>query len=150
MSLKINRIELNKQEGMTLQVVNGESVQSIKLDGDKITFEVTNGGSTSKIVQTPDGVTIDCNNFKVNATMAAEMTLKPLGSPIATGTLALSLTGATVEGAMVNIGVPLSIPAGIVSIDAPMAVAITSKASVTLGAPEITIAGAPLFIPFVP
>jgi hypothetical protein len=75
MSLKVNRIELDKSKGLTIEVLNGTSHQKIFLDGDKITITVTGpGGAGSTIEQTPRAVTITADNFIVNARQTIAMT----------------------------------------------------------------------------
>jgi len=71
-SVKVNRIELDKAKGLTIQVVNGIKQQTIFLDGDKITITVTGPGGTSTIEQTPTTVTVTADNFIVNAKTITE------------------------------------------------------------------------------
>jgi len=66
-SVKVNRIELDKTNGLTIQVVNGVKRQTIFLDGDKITITVRGPTGTSIIEQTPTTVTVSADNFIVNA-----------------------------------------------------------------------------------
>src|SRR3954453_826075 len=78
MSLKVNRIELDKSKGLTIEVLNGTSHQKIFLDGDKITIPVTGpGGAGSTIEQTPRPVTITADNFLVTARQRIAVTASP-------------------------------------------------------------------------
>jgi len=66
-SVKVNRIELDKTKGLTIQVVNGLRQQTIFLDGDRIIITVKGPTGTSIIEQTPTTVTVSADNFIVNA-----------------------------------------------------------------------------------
>ena len=63
------RIELNKKGGVTITVRDaaGSVVQTARLDGESITFRCEDGADASTIVQKPDGVTVKCRRFEVDA-----------------------------------------------------------------------------------
>jgi hypothetical protein len=75
--VKVNRIELDKNKGLTIQVDNGFQKQTIFLDGEKVTITVEGMlGSSSTIEQTPTSITLNADEFIVNAktiTMNAEL-----------------------------------------------------------------------------
>jgi phage baseplate assembly protein gpV len=65
--VKVNRIELDKTQGLTIQVLNGVKQQTIFLDGDKLTITVRGPGGTSTIEQTPTSVTVTADTVRVTA-----------------------------------------------------------------------------------
>jgi hypothetical protein len=71
MSIKPSRIELDKHDGITIQLINKAdgTVQTITMDGKKIKMEVTRPGGVegSTIVQDAESVTIKCDKFVVDA-----------------------------------------------------------------------------------
>jgi hypothetical protein len=97
MSAKINRIELDKTRGLTVQVVNGVNTQTIFLDGDKLTITVAGPAGTSTIEQTPTTVTVTADSFIVNA-----RTISATGSEAATLTSGASSVALTSKAAAVT------------------------------------------------
>lgn len=109
MSVKVNRIELDKRKGLTIQVVNGVHQQTIFLDGDKLTITVSGPGGESTIEQTPtsvtvtaDTVTVLADSFIVNAktiteTAAVEATLRSGASSVLVSPLAVATTAPAVS-----------------------------------------------------
>ncbi len=69
MGTLVCRIELNKQEGITLTVENkdGKITQTAVLGADTITITSKGDKETSTIVQTPDSVTINCKHFLLDS-----------------------------------------------------------------------------------
>ncbi|WP_299494622.1 hypothetical protein [uncultured Shewanella sp.] len=69
MGTLICRVELNKNDGVTITVDNksGRVKHTIVLDGSSITTQSVSVSNTSKIVQTPNAVSIDCKHFNVKA-----------------------------------------------------------------------------------
>jgi hypothetical protein len=95
MSAKICKIELSKENGITVQVQNGAVTQTITLDGDKITMEVQGTLGVSTIVQDGNSVKVTCNEFVVDS-----QTIKCTGSmsaDIESGPSKLSLSPATAD-----------------------------------------------------
>jgi hypothetical protein len=110
----INRIILDKYKGMTLEVVNGEQIQRITLDGTKMTLTVMDGpDQKSTIVQTADSVTINADMFKVKSMMVeisadidisleSGMSIPP--TSIGKSSISIDPFGVSVDGAQVEIG----------------------------------------------
>ena len=92
--MKVNRIELDKAKGLTIQVVNGVKQQTIFLDGDKITITVVGPGGTSTIEQTPTSVTVTADQFIVNAKNIVETAT--MDALIRSGASSIMLTPATI------------------------------------------------------
>jgi hypothetical protein len=69
MATLICTIELDKEQGLTIKVEDpdGKLTQTVTIDGKAITLEVKSDSDTSTIVQKPDGVTITCKAFAVDA-----------------------------------------------------------------------------------
>lgn len=63
------RIELNKQNGITVTVENkeGKITQTVVLDGTSITIQCAGDQDTSSITQKCDSITVKCRNFTVDA-----------------------------------------------------------------------------------
>lgn len=97
MSAKVNRIELDKTRGLTVQVVNGVNTQTIFLDGEKITLTVVGPEGTSTIEQTPTTVTVTADSFIVNA-----RTIVETGSQAATLSSGESSVALTAKAAAVT------------------------------------------------
>jgi hypothetical protein len=97
MSAKVNRIELDKTKGLTVQVVSGVNTQTIFLDGEKLTITVAGPDGTSTIEQTPTTVTVTADNFIVNA-----RTILETGSAAATMSSGASSVALTPEAAAVT------------------------------------------------
>jgi hypothetical protein len=97
MSAKVNRIELDKTKGLTVQVVSGVNTQTIFLDGEKLTITVAGPDGTSTIEQTPTTVTVTADNFIVNA-----RTISAIGSEAATLQSGASSMALTPEAAAVT------------------------------------------------
>jgi phage baseplate assembly protein gpV len=79
MSVKANRIELDKTDGLTILLCHGQNTQKIFLDGDKLTITVAGPGGTSTIEQTPTRVTVTADEFIVKAS-----TITQTGNQVAT------------------------------------------------------------------
>ena len=121
MSVKVNRIELDKTKGLTVQVLNGVNTQTIFLDGEKITITVVGPGGTSTIEQTPTTVTVTADNFIVNA-----KTITETGSLAATMRSGASSVALTPEAAAVI---------------APE-ISLTGTTNINAMAPTVTVTGA--------
>jgi phage baseplate assembly protein gpV len=69
MATLICTIEMDKEQGLTIKVEDpdGKLTQTVTIDGKAITLEVKNDSDTSTVVQKPDGVTITCKAFTVEA-----------------------------------------------------------------------------------
>lgn len=166
MSVKANRIELDKTQGLTIQIRNGVNTQTIFLDGEKITLTVVGPEGTSTIEQTPTTVTVTADSFIVNAktiseTGSAAATMSSGASSVEltakaatvtapeidlTGTTqidakapALSLTGA--ESVALT-----AAPLGELSLTANN-VTITAETGMELGAPSLTLMGTVEYAP---
>jgi hypothetical protein len=150
MSSKVNRIELDKNQGLTIQVTFGEQTQTIRLDGTQVTIEVKAGDKVSTIVQTATGVTIKADSFKVdssdvsiNGSSGVKVTCAPLNSPVPVGALELTaipsppaLSTATLSGLMVDM-------------QSKMGTRIegTGPLGVTVTGTTLKFLGAPIFLP---
>lgn len=121
MSAKINRIELDKTRGLTVQVVNGVNTQTIFLDGEKLTITVAGPDGTSTIEQTPTTVTVTADSFIVNA-----RTILETGSVAATLQSGVSSMALTPKAAVVT---------------APE-IDLTGSTKLDASAPKLTLTGA--------
>ena len=63
------KLELSQTSGITLTVENADDniTQTASFDGTTITFTCKGQDATSTITQNSDGITVECNNFTVNA-----------------------------------------------------------------------------------
>lgn len=121
MSVKVNRIELDKTKGLTVQVRNGVNTQTIFLDGAKITITVEGPGGTSTIEQTPTTVTVTADNFIVNAKTITET--GSLEATMRSGASSVMLTPASAMVMATEIG-------------------LTGTANINAMAPTVTVTGA--------
>lgn len=126
MSVKVNRIELDKTKGLTIQVLNGVRKQTIFLDGDKITIFVEGAGGTSVIEQTPTTITMSADNFIVNAKTITQNAV--MEASISAG--AIPMPGVP--------GLPGAAPKPTQMTPGPSRVTLTPPAVVTM-APEISL-----------
>jgi phage baseplate assembly protein gpV len=63
----ICRIDMDKQGGITVEVVNGARTQRMTMDGTRIQLEVEGPAGKSQIIQDDASVTVKCNRFVVDA-----------------------------------------------------------------------------------
>jgi hypothetical protein len=162
MSVKANRIELDKTQGLTIQILNGVNTQTIFLDGEKITITVVGPEGTSTIEQTPTTVTVTADSFIVNA-----RTISEIGSVAATMSSGASSVALTAETATVtapqidltgsteiNASAPTLLltgtdaatlmtvtPMGVLALNGNK-VTVTAETEMALAAPSITLMGA--------
>lgn len=63
------KVELSQTKGLTLTVLNksGSVTQTAVFDGTSMIFTCKGKDATSVITQTSDSITVDCQNFNVNA-----------------------------------------------------------------------------------
>lgn len=87
------QIELNKNKGITLTVLNEDAKESqvIVIDGSKVTITVKNNTDTSVIQQFPDSVLIKCKKFSVEAEEVSTKTTKST-TIVSDGTVTLTST----------------------------------------------------------
>jgi hypothetical protein len=134
MAAKTNRIKLNKTDGLTIELIDGNITQTIMLDGKTITIAMVNGDKSSFIEQTADGITITADKFKVNS---ADISLNAIGP-----TAAVSLSAGPVpllSTASLDLTVIPSIPgASNFVLSSLLAGEITPKVKLQLGGKAIT------------
>lgn len=144
MSVKANRIELDKTQGLTIQILNGANTQTIFLDGENITITVVGPEGTSTIEQTPTKVTVTADSFIVNA-----KTISEIGSVAATmssgkSSVALTAISAAVTGPAIDLTgtTEINAKAPTVSLTGIEAVALTAAplGDLSLTANNVTIA----------
>jgi hypothetical protein len=166
MSVKVNRIELDKTKGLTLQVLNGVNTQTIVLDGERVTITVVGPEGTSTIEQSPTAVTVTADSFIVNAktireTASLEATIRAGESIVALTPKAatvtapeIDLTGATrLEASAPTVSLTgaeeiklTAAPLGELTISGSD-ITVAAELTMKLGAPSITLAGAIEYAP---
>lgn len=69
MGTLVCRVELDKKKGIVLTVENAEGkiIQTVIMDGTKITTSVEGSSETSTITQREDSIHIECKSFTLNA-----------------------------------------------------------------------------------
>jgi hypothetical protein len=163
MSTKPSRIELDKEDGITVQLINGATTQTLTIDGNKITMEVKGPLGASTIVQDQSSVTIKCDNFVVDSktlrcagSMSALLQSGPSTLELSPANAALAAPETSVSGeSMANVQAPaitvtavealtLTAPAGVVEVDG-LTVSITGETGTEVEAPLITFIGVPDF-----
>ena len=138
MSVKVNRIELDKTNGLTIQVLNGAFTQTIFLDGQQITITVAGPSGQSTIVQTPNSVTINADAFTVTAKTATINTLPT--------SLALTMASATLESAAVSlVGTgTITETAPTIELTAATEMTLTAPTGIVINAPDLVVDGIPI------
>lgn len=143
MSTKPSRIELDKEQGITIQLINGPTTQTITIDGTTITMEVKGPAGRSTIVQDARSVTVDCDDFVVKA-----KTIKCSGSvaaEVASGAshLQLAPARAALAGPIASLSgsAEASLNASAVSIDAAAALALTAAGLVNVTGLGVNVLG---------
>lgn len=163
MSTKPSRIELDKEAGITVQLINGPVTQTITIDGTSITMEVKGPLGVSTIVQDQNSVTVRCDAFTVEsktirctAAMSAllqcspsQLELSPANAALmaptveVTGEAVATLMAPTIAVTAVD-ALALAAPAGVAELDG-LTVSITGETSAEMEAPLMTFIGIPDF-----
>lgn len=166
MSVKANRIELDKTKGLTINILNGANTQTIFLDGENVTITVVGPDGTSTIEQKPTSVTVTADSFIVNArtiraTGSLEATMRSGASRVAltseTATVTapeIDLTGSTqIDAKAPTVSLTgaeavklTAAPLGDLSLAANN-ITITAETGLEHGAPNLTLMGDVEYVP---
>jgi hypothetical protein len=163
MSTKPSRIELDKEAGITIQLINGGITQTITIDGTSVTIEVKGPMGRSTYVQDQNQVRIDCDNFMVrsktimcSASMSAMiesgpsvLELSPANASLTAPEVSLNAEAAVnIEAGAactVTAGAGATVTAGAAVAITGATVAITGATSTEMEAPIMTFMGVPDF-----
>jgi hypothetical protein len=144
MSTKPSRIELDKEAGITIQLINGAITQTITIDGTSVTIEVKGPLGRSTYVQDQNNVRINCDNFMVQSKTI--MCSASMSAIVESGASVLELSPAnaslTATEASVNAEAAVNIEAGAAcTVTAGAAAVVTAGAAVEIDGATVSITG---------